>query len=304
MNSPTRPEAGALGAGTFYTLLAAAGFAAVSIFTSLATATGLSLATVLAWRYTLSAVALVAFVGARNYKRIRPNEMMRLVALGGGGQALLVFVALSALKYIPAATLAFLFYTYPAWVALVQSLRGAEKLDGRRALALLLSFAGIGVMVGLPSAAPGTGGALDWRGVALALGAAAIYGAYIPMMRWLAKDHPVAPVSAYGKIGSALAFLVLAVADQSFTYVMEPRTWMVIGALALFSTVLPGVFFLMGLVRLGPVRTAIVSTVEPFLTAVLGVVVLSQALTLPTVLGGALIIGAVVMLQFRRDRVA
>lgn len=303
MNSPTQPEPGALSAGTFYTLLAAAGFAAVSIFTSLATAAGLSLATVLAWRYTLSAVALVGFVGARNYKRIRPNEMMRLVALGGGGQALLVFVALSALKYIPAATLAFLFYTYPAWVALVQSLRGAEKLDARRALALGLSFAGIAVMVGLPAANPGAG-ALDWRGVALALGAAAIYGAYIPMMRWLAKDHPVAPVSAYGKIGSALAFLVLAVADQSFTFRMEPSTWAVIAALALFSTVLPGVFFLMGLVRLGPVRTAIVSTVEPFLTALLGVLVLSQALTLPTVLGGALIITAVVMLQFRRDRVA
>lgn len=302
MNSLTRPEqsdTGALGAGTFYTLLAAAGFAAVSIFTSLAIAAGLSLATILAWRYTLSAVALVSWVGARNYKRIRPNEMMRLVALGGGGQALLVYVALSALKYIPAATLAFLFYTYPAWVALVQGVRGAEKLDGRRALALALSFVGIGVMVGMPGAEQ-----LDWRGIALALGAAAIYGAYIPMMRWLAKDHPVAPVSAYGKIGSALAFLVLAVADQSFTWQMEPRTWLVIGALTIFSTVLPGVFFLMGLVRLGPVRTAIVSTVEPFLTALLGVFVLSQALTLPTVLGGVLIICAVVLLQFKRDRVA
>jgi drug/metabolite transporter (DMT)-like permease len=304
MNSPTRPEAGALGAGTLYTLLAAAGFAAVSIFTSVAIAAGLSLENVLAWRYTLSAVALVGFVGARNYARIRPNEMMKLVGLGGGGQALLVFVALSALKYIPAATLAFLFYTYPAWVALVQSVRGAEKLDGRRALALLLSFAGIGVMVGLPAIGAAGAAALDWRGVALALGAAAIYGAYIPMMRVLAKDHPVAPVSAYGKIGSALCFLVLAVADRSFTYQLEPRTWLVIGALALFSTVLPGVFFLMGLVRLGPVRTAIVSTVEPFLTAVLGVLVLQQALTLPTVLGGVLIIAAVVLLQFRRDRVA
>jgi len=298
MNSPTRPDAGALGAGTFYTLLAAAGFAAVSILTSLATATGLSLATVLAWRYTLSAVVLVGWVGARQYKRIRPNEMLRLVALGGGGQALLVFVALSALAYIPAATLAFLFYTYPAWVALVQAVRGAERLDGRRALALALSFAGIGAMVGLPA------DSLDWRGVALALGAAAIYGAYIPMMRVLAKDHPVAPVSAYGKIGSALCFLVLAVSDRSFTYQMEPRTWLVIAALTLFSTVLPGVFFLMGLVRLGPVRTAIVSTVEPFLTALLGVLVLSQALTLPTVLGGTLIIAAVVLLQVKRDRVA
>jgi drug/metabolite transporter (DMT)-like permease len=304
MNSPTRPEAGALGAGTVYTLLAAAGFAAVSILTSLATATGLSLATVLAWRYTLSAVVLVAWVGSRNYARIRPNEMLRLVALGGGGQALLVFVALSALAYIPAATLAFLFYTYPAWVALVQALRGAERLDARRALALALSFAGIGVMVGLPAAGGADAAALDWRGVALALGAAAIYGAYIPMMRVLAKDHPVAPVSAYGKIGSALCFLLLAVSDRSFTYQMDAQTWLVIAALTIFSTVLPGVFFLMGLVRLGPVRTAIVSTVEPFLTALLGVLVLSQALTLPTVLGGVLIIAAVVLLQVRRDRVA
>src|SRR5690606_14565924 len=264
MHSPTRPEAGALGAGTFYTLLAAAGFAAVSILTSLATATGLTLATVLAWRYTLSAVVLVGWVGARQYKRIRPNEMLALVALGGGGQALMVFVALSALAYIPAATLAFLFYTYPAWVALVQALRGAERFDVRRALALVLSFAGIGVMVGLPVVGGVDGGAaLDWRGIALALGAAVIYGAYIPMMRALAKDHPVAPVSAYGKIGSALAFLVLAVSDGSFTYQMSAATWGVIAALTIFSTVLPGVFFLMGLVRLGPVRTAIVSTVEP-----------------------------------------
>ena len=84
MNSPTRPEASALGAGTLCTLLAAMGFAAVAIFTSLATAAGLSLATVLAWRYTLAAVVLVGWVGSRNYKRIRPHEMMRLVALGGG----------------------------------------------------------------------------------------------------------------------------------------------------------------------------------------------------------------------------
>jgi drug/metabolite transporter (DMT)-like permease len=70
------------------------------------------------------------------------------------------------------------------------------------------------------------------------------------------------------------------------------------------STVLPSVFFLMGLIRLGPVRTAIVSTVEPFLTALLGVVVLGQALTLSTLAGGALIIAAVVLLQYRRDRVA
>jgi drug/metabolite transporter (DMT)-like permease len=300
MTSPTGPsDAGKLAPGTFFTLLAATGFAAVSILTAKATATGLSLATVLAWRYVLAAVILSVYVGTQQYERIPPKEMMRFITIGGFGQALLVYLALSSLKFIPAATLAFLFYTYPAWVALTQTVRGAEKLDARRAIALALSFGGIGVMVGMPGTET-----IDWRGVALALSAAMVYGIYIPVMRALQKEHPVAPPSAYSKIGAALAFLVLSAADQSFTYRLTIEAWMTIGALAVFSTVLPSVFFLMGLIRLGPVRTAIVSTVEPFLTGILAIVVLGQPLTLPTVLGGVLIIGAVVVLQFKRERVA
>ena len=193
-----RTDASQLAPGTIYTLLAAAGFAAVSIFTSLALATGITLATVLAWRYVIAAVVLTTYVGLQDYKRIPPREMMLFVTIGGFGQALLVYLALSSLEFITAATLAFLFYTYPAWVALVQSVRGAERLDGRRAMALLLSFAGIAVIVGLP----GEEGGIDWRGVSLALAAAIVYGAYIPAMRHIQRDHPVAPVSAYSKIGA------------------------------------------------------------------------------------------------------
>lgn len=298
--SPSTPaDTGRFAPGTLYTLLAATGFAAVSILTSLATATGLGLSTVLAWRYLLAAVILTAWVGTHNYKRIPPREMMRFVTIGGFGQALMVYLALSSLAYIPAATLAFLFYSYPAWVALFQAARGAEKLNARRVGALALSFGGIGVMVGMPGAS-----AVDWRGVALALSAALVYGAFIPIMRTLQKDHPVAPTSAYAKIGAALAFLMLSIFDGSFSWHLRVDAWAAIVALAVFSTVLPSVFFLMGLIRLGPVRTAIISTVEPFLTAMLGILVLGQAIRMPTVLGGALIISAVVVLQFKRDRVA
>ena len=298
---PRAPAAGpdATGAGLAYTLLAATGFASVSILTAAAVATGLTLTTVLTWRYVLAAVVLTIWVGARGYPRIPPREMLRFVALGGFGQALLVYLALASLAYIPAATLAFLFYTYPAWVAVAQAVRGAERLDGRRALALACSFGGIAVMVGRPAA-----GAIDPRGVALALGAAIVYGAYIPMMRALQKDHPVAPTSAYAKIGSALAFLVASVADRSFTAQLTPNAWGLIALLTVGSTVLPGVFFMMGLVRLGPVRTAVVSSVEPFLTALLAAMVLDQPLTGASLVGGAAIVAAVSLLQVRRDRVA
>ncbi|MCX5762497.1 MAG: DMT family transporter, partial [Gemmatimonadetes bacterium] len=237
-----------LGVGTGYALLAASGFAAVSILTSLATRTGLSLSTVLTWRYVLSAIVLVVWVGSQTYpRRMRGNEALRWMVIGGGGQALLVYLALSSLAYITAATLAFLFYTYPVWVTLVQAARGAERLDARRATALTLSFAGTAIMVGSPVA-----GGTELRGFALALGAAVLYGLYIPAMQWMQKDWPVAVTSAYSKIGAAVCFLLLSANDRTFQYALTPAAWGAVIALTLWSTVLPSVFFLKGLMRLGP----------------------------------------------------
>ncbi len=289
-------------AGTTFTLLAALGFAAVSTLTSIAIQNGASLANVLTWRYVLASVVLATFVGIRGYARLPGREVAQFLIIGGGGQALFLALALSSIAYIPVGTLAFLFYTYPAWVAVVQALRGAEPLTARRALALALSFGGIVLIAGVPGsigAEPGY-----WKGVALALSAAMIYGGYIPTMLHLQKAHPVAVTSALAKIGSAACFLVWAVANRTFDYALSGAAWGAIGTLTVFSTVLPSVLFLMGLMRLGPVRTAIVSTVEPFLTAVIGALVLSQPMTLRLIGGGALIVGAVLLLQVRRERVA
>ena len=55
--------------------------------------------------------------------------------------------------------------------------------------------------------------------------------------------------------------------------------------------------FLAGLRILGPVRAAITSTVEPFWTTMLGLVVLRQAVGTGTLIGGVAIMGAVLLLQ-------
>ena len=54
-----------------------------------------------------------------------------------------------------------------------------------------------------------------------------------------------------------------------------------------------------GLRVLGPVRTAITSTIEPFWTTLLGVLLLGQVAGAGTVIGGLGIMVAVVLLQLR-----
>ena len=82
---------------------------------------------------------------------------------------------------------------------------------------------------------------------------------------------------------------------------LAPAAWAAVGTLAVVSTAVAFVVFLRGLRTLGAVRTAIVSTVEPFWTTLLAAATLGQPLRASTVAGGALIACAVLLLQ-RRPR--
>jgi drug/metabolite transporter (DMT)-like permease len=272
--------------------LSACCFGSIPIFITIANNTGAPLVTTLAWRYLLAALLLVLISGPAQVLRAR-GRGLRLLVLAGGGQALIGYVSLSALRFIPAATLTFLFYTYPAWVAVIALVRRTETLTTRRLGALALSLIGVIAMVGSPRS---TG--LHPMGIGLALGAAFIYAAYIPMIDTLRGDLPATVTAAFASGGAALVLLIAGLATGVLTVHLEPTAWQSIAALAVVSTTVAFVAFLRGLAQLGPVRTAIVSTIEPFWTAILGVVVLSQPLGIGTVIGGAMIAAAVVLLQW------
>jgi drug/metabolite transporter (DMT)-like permease len=246
--APASPRS-AVATGTGAALGAALGFASVSIITSLALAEQLPLAGVLSWRYILSSVILLGWLAATGWVLPSRRDLPRLLVIGGVGQGIIVYLALSSLKFITPASLGFLFFTFPAWVAIVQVARGAERLDGRRVLALALALGGVVVIVGAPQAAD-----LDWRGVSLALGAAFLYGMFIPLLRWLQAGNSIAVTTTWTKIGAAAMHLVVWGWQGGVTASLSGRAWLLISALALFSTVIPSLFFLKAINVIGPVK--------------------------------------------------
>lgn len=266
----------------------------------LARRTGAPLTSILAWRFLLATLLLTIAAGgpgaitAAGGAPPRPLAM-RVLLIGGGGQALISFLALRALDHLPAATNAFLFYTYPAWVAVFAFMRGIERLDARRIVALVISFAGIATMVGSPWAGPGE---VPLAGVLLSLSAAVCYGLYIPAIGRMQEGARPTVISIYVVAGAAIVQVVAGAATGTLTASLAPAAWASIAGFALVGTTLAFLLFLRGLSVLGPVRTAIVSTIEPFFTAVLGALVLTQPLPPSTLAGGALIAAAVVLLQW------
>jgi drug/metabolite transporter (DMT)-like permease len=289
VNGSARP----LSRATLLVLFSACCFGSIPILITLATTSGARLVDVLAWRYAIAALLLVAVSGGMGPVRAPGRRALVVTALAGGGQAAIAFVSLSALRYIPAATLTFLFYTYPAWVTVISAVRGAEPLTGRRMLALALSLVGIAVMVGTP----GTGG-LHPIGVLLALSSALLYAIYIPLIDRLGRGLAPAVTSTYASAGAGIILIIVALAQGGLAVHLSPIAWAAVMVLAVVSTVLAFLAFLRGLAEIGPVRTAIVSTIEPFWTAVLGSAVLGQSIGPRTLAGGTLIASAVIVLQF------
>jgi drug/metabolite transporter (DMT)-like permease len=104
-------------------------------------------------------------------------------------------------------------------------------------------------------------------------------------------------MSALVTTGAAVTFLVAGVAGGGLHYTSEGWTW--IAAIALVSTVLPIVTFMAGMRSVGAATASIVSTVEPVVTVTLAVLLFGEGLGPAQVLGGVLVLAAVVALQAR-----
>lgn len=287
-----------VGRATLLIILSALSFGSISVLTVLVTSAGVSLLTAMAWRYALGVVLLGTVARPGQLRLVPTKRVIQLLVIGGCGQALITYLSLHALEYIPVGPLAFLFYTYPAWVALLAAIRRTEKLTPVRVIALMLALVGVAIMVGAPTEK------LNPIGVMLALASALLYSAYLPALEHVQEGIPAVIATFLLVAGAATAFVVAALLKGELFLPAGVAVWSEIFVLALVSTVIAFLTLIKGLAVLGPVRTAIVATVEPFFTATLGVLVLGNQLSMATMMGGVLIAGAVLLIQWNSTQLA
>jgi drug/metabolite transporter (DMT)-like permease len=264
----------------------------MAIFAKEAYRNGVSVTTLLALRFAIAAFAFWAIVAAR--RPLSPparGALLSGLALGAVGYAAEAGAFFAALTRLDASLTSLLLYTYPAIVFAAAVALRRERADTRRISALALATAGAAlVLVG------GGTGALDPLGVALALGAAISYSAYILLAdRVLERLDPFV-LSALISTGAAASFAAVGAASGSLDLHLAPAAWAWIGALALVSTVVAISAFLVGLPKVGPATASIVSTIEPVVTVGLAMAVFGERLAGVQVAGGALVLIAVILL--------
>jgi inner membrane transporter RhtA len=153
-----------------------------------------------------------------------------------------------------------------------------------------LAWAGL-ALTGVFLLGGGGFGDLDPTGVAFALGAGAMWAAYIIFSARTGRRFPQADGLALAMAVAAVLCLPLGIAESG-AKLTDPTTIALGSAVAILSSVLPYTLELLALRRLPAATFAILMSLEPAVAATAGFLVLNQALSTVEALAIALVIGA------------
>jgi drug/metabolite transporter (DMT)-like permease len=277
-------------AGTLFCIASGVAFGAMVVFGKLAYDEGASVGTLLGIRFTFAAALFWVLVPLREFRALPGRDLRTGLVLGAFGYALQAGCYFYALSRIEAPLLALLLYAFPALVAAGAVALGRERFGPRHVIAVCLAAGGLTLAVA------GAGeGALDPLGVALGLGAAVVYSVYILVSDGITQRIRPQVLATLVCTGAAVTLLLgSALVGEFHPGELTAAGWGWIACLAVVSTVLAITLFFAGLERVGPTMAAILSTVEPLVTIALTFAIFGEKLGAIQLLGGALVLAAVV----------
>jgi drug/metabolite transporter, DME family len=301
----TRPRADLVGAGLV--ALAAACFGTLGPLSRFAGEAGVDSLTLVTWRAALGATVVGLFIGLRfAVAGIRPRALRSLpvrdrwfMLAAAVANTILNLAAFIAFGRITIALTLLVFYLYPAGVALASMLWFGERLDRTRWIALAVSLGGMVLVV----AGAGSLGDVDLIGVGLAFVAGMAQVFYVLAARHGFAHVPGPQAATMTMAGAATLYLGIGLALGTLGSLASPlssREALVPVLLAgIVGAGVPTVAFITGIRRLGPSQAAIIATLEPVVGVGLAAWLLAERPAPIQLVGGALILGAAVLLQLR-----
>ena len=261
-------------------------------------------------RSTGAALALgIALLVTQPWRlRLRPGELRFLIAFGILGLALVQWLYFFAIHRLEIGIALLIQYLAPVLIALWARFVAKERVRRRIWVALILSLAGLSLVVELWQ-----GFSLDALGTVAALGASVAFALYI-----LLAEHAVGlrdPVSLLC-LGFAVAAAFWAVVQPWWSFpagVVDERVrldgallttttpvWLLMLTMIVVGTILPFLLLVGALRHISATRVALTAMFEPVAGALVAYAWLGEALSGAQLAGGAIVLAGILLAQTAR----
>lgn len=280
--------------GLILIIAAATFFGFMPIWAKLAYSTGLTAFEVAFLRSGMAAAMLGVYILYRqidfHIERRQLGPMLLSSTLGYAATILTLYLSYT---YISAGAATSLHYLFPVLVMLLSYFIDHEKLPLYKWMALLTSLGGIYLI-----ANPG-GSSLSFRGVILAIGSAVFFALYVFLI-----DHPQLKkmdslvLAFYSCVITSIICLAAVMAQGNWPLTLTLKGLYYIALLSFFCTALALIFFIKGVQIVGASNASILSTLEPVVSLIAGIIILQEPLTWSISLGCALVVASVILIAY------
>jgi drug/metabolite transporter (DMT)-like permease len=235
-------------------------------------------------RYAIGVLVLLPAVLVAARPRFAARDLAPIAALGIVQFGVLIALLNYGLRSVPSARAALIFATLPLLTMLLAAALGHERLSLAKTTAVLLTLAGVAMALG--EKALWRSDSSGWLGEAAVFGATLSGAACSVLYRPYVRRYPTIPVSALAMLAS-VGFLAVLAAGEGF-FAGWPHFaaggWAAIVFIGVGSGV--GYFLWLWALRNAPAtHVTVFLALSPFTAAVLGALLLAEAVTLPAALG-------------------
>ena len=221
-------------------------------------------------------------------------DLPRVLIAGIGLLAVSQLFFMGGLDRTSVAHLIILASTSPLIAAVIRWTRRGERPDPRSAVALLLGFAGVLIVVGDAGSTEGT----SVLGDLMALGAAATWVGMTVYPQPLVVKYGAVRATGWLMLAAALALVPVSVFSIASTMQTPPPPLAWASLLYTALGMLAGnTLWQKAVQQVGPARTLIYLYLEPFLALLIAAVVLGDRMTLMQAVGGILAIAGVMLVR-------
>ncbi len=283
--------------GTTIAALSAISYSTAIIFVRYAYQAGILPGTAIFLRFAIASIVLIGFLLlTRRWVKLPRTQVLALFLLGFLAYTTLGTTWFVALSTTPAWLVSLIVSIYPLLVSLGSWLFLGDVPDVPRILALALVLAGSVALFWRPFEG------VAMTGVWLMLLNVVVNALYVLVGQRWTRGAPPGISTAWMVVGAMVGTFFYALLSGQLSFQFEPAGWIWAGLFAVVSTVLAIMFLWWGIGLLGPARATIIGALEPFLSILLSVLVLGEAMSPLQAAGGILILTSVVLVRLHMKK--
>lgn len=272
--------------------IAAASYGMNPLFTLPLYSAGMSVDTVLFYRYSLAVIVLGILMKFQKQSfAIKKVDVLPLCIMG----LLFAFSSLflfMSYNYMDAGIASTILFVYPVLVAIIMAVVFKEKVSPITMFSIALAFVGISMLCKSPG-----GQTLSLVGITFVFLSSLSYAIYIVgVNRSSLKDMPIAKLTFYVLLFGLSVYVVRLKFCTELQLIPTPMLWVNAVSLAVFPTVISLVTMTKAIHYIGSTPTAILGALEPVTALFFGVLVFGEQLTPRIILGILMVITAVTVI--------